>query len=185
MDLVDKEHVAGLEARQDGGEVTYALNRGTGCDADADLHLGGDDVGKSGLAEAGRTVEQHVIERLTSLARRLDADADVVLDLLLVDVVGEALRPQRRVGLQVAFLRLTGHGAFGAVTIRLRLWHRGSLPQCERMSVFRWRQRACATPRAPRRRASGCSPRAGRRHRWGRASRCRACGVRRRRGHLA
>ena len=48
-------------------------------------------------------------------ARRLDADADVVLDLLLVDVLGEPLRAQRRIRLQVAVLRLASHDALGSI----------------------------------------------------------------------
>ena len=39
---------------------------GPGRDADADAHLGGDDVRQRRLAEAGRAVEQHVVERLAA-----------------------------------------------------------------------------------------------------------------------
>jgi hypothetical protein len=37
------------------------------------------------LAEAGRAVEEEVIERLAPLLRRVDGDTDVVLELLLAD----------------------------------------------------------------------------------------------------
>ena len=53
VDLVDEEDVMFLEVGQDGGEVAGALDGGAGGDANGDAHLGGDDVGEGGLAEAG------------------------------------------------------------------------------------------------------------------------------------
>ena len=50
-------------------------------------HLVRDDRGERGLAQAGRAAEQDVVERLLPPARRLDVDAQVLLDALLPDEV--------------------------------------------------------------------------------------------------
>jgi hypothetical protein len=46
-----------------------------------DLELIGDDVRQGGLAEARRPEDQHVIQGLAALARRLDEDLHLVLTL--------------------------------------------------------------------------------------------------------
>ena len=73
MDLVDEEHVARLERGEDRGDV-LALEPGAGDLPDADAELVADDLRKRGLAEARRPREQHVVERLTAGARRLERD---------------------------------------------------------------------------------------------------------------
>jgi hypothetical protein len=85
VDFVDEEHIVLLEVRQDSGEVAGALYGRSRCNAHRDAHLGGDDVRERRLAEAGRAVEEEVIERLAPLLRRVDGDTDVVLELLLAD----------------------------------------------------------------------------------------------------
>src|SRR5690606_23043971 len=50
-------------------------------------------------AESRRTGEQHVVERLAACAGGLDEDAELGLDLLLADEIGQQLRPQRAVEL--------------------------------------------------------------------------------------
>ncbi len=55
--------------------------------------LAGEDVGERGLAEAGRSEDERVIERLAAHHRGLHEDLELRLDLLLADVVGEPLRP--------------------------------------------------------------------------------------------
>jgi hypothetical protein len=54
-------------------------------------------VGQGGLAQPRRAVEQDVVERLAPAARRIDGDAQVVLQLLLADELGQAARAERRV----------------------------------------------------------------------------------------
>ncbi len=55
----------------------------------------GQDGRQRRLAEAGRAVEEDVVEGLAALLRRRDCDAQVVLDALLADVLIEQARPQR------------------------------------------------------------------------------------------
>ena len=68
---------------------------------DRHAELVGDDVGERRLAEPGRAVEQHVIERFAALLRRGDRDVQVLADALLADVVVERARAQPRLVLDV------------------------------------------------------------------------------------
>ena len=95
MDLVDEQHVARLEVGQERGEVAGALEHGTRRLAQVHAELVRDDVRQRRLAEAGRTEQQHVVERFAALPRRLDEDRELLADLFLADVLGEAARAQR------------------------------------------------------------------------------------------
>ena len=68
MDFVDEEHIAGPQVGQDGGQVPGALDGRSGRDLDVDAHLIGNHVGQGGLAEAGRTVKQDMIQGFAALA---------------------------------------------------------------------------------------------------------------------
>ena len=118
MDLVDEQHVALLQVGEDAGDVDLALEGGARGGVHADLHLGGDDAGEGGLAQAGRAGQQHVVEGLAAVARRLHEDLELLLDARLAHEVGEALGAQRLV--EVALFgqlggvgdapRVVGHG---------------------------------------------------------------------------
>jgi hypothetical protein len=101
VDLVDEEHLLGLEVHQDVDEIAGTLEHRSRRRLEGYLHLLGDDRGQGGLAEAGRPEEEDVVEGLRALLRRLDEDAEVVDDALLPDILGEAPRPDRRFGLDV------------------------------------------------------------------------------------
>jgi hypothetical protein len=94
MDLVDEEHVAIIEARQDRGEVALALDRRPRNRADADAELVADDERERRLAEPRRACEQNVIERLAPRLRRVERDRELLLDALLSDEVVERARPK-------------------------------------------------------------------------------------------
>ena len=53
-----------------------------------------DHVGERRLAEARRTVQQHVIERFAALLGGGDRDLQVLADAILADVLVERARPQ-------------------------------------------------------------------------------------------
>src|SRR5207253_2145659 len=57
-------------------------------------HLGRDDMRERGLAEARRTEQQHVIERLFTRLRRGDEHLELAARRLLADIVTETRRPQ-------------------------------------------------------------------------------------------
>src|SRR3990172_5384039 len=62
MDLVDEQNVPILEIREDGGQITGALENRTGGGLDFHTELVSDDVRKRGFSETGRSAEQYVIE---------------------------------------------------------------------------------------------------------------------------
>ncbi len=101
--LVDEEDVARLQRRQHRGEVARALDGGPGGDADGDAHLGGEDHRQRGLAEAGRAVDEDVVERLLARERGGDGDAQALLDCLLPEVLRQPSRPERQ--LRAGFVR--------------------------------------------------------------------------------
>jgi hypothetical protein len=68
-------------------------------------------VGERGLAEAGRAVEEEVVERLAALLGGVDGDAEIVLELLLADELIEATRAEGKVDRLVVVLRLAGDDA--------------------------------------------------------------------------
>ena len=64
VDFVDEQDLARLECREQRREVAGALDDRAGGGLDRDLELGGDHVGQAGLADAGRSEQEHVVERL-------------------------------------------------------------------------------------------------------------------------
>ena len=73
MDLVDEQHVARLERGEDRRDV-LALETRPGDLTDADAELVADDLRKRRLPEPRWPGKQHMIERLTPGARRLEGD---------------------------------------------------------------------------------------------------------------
>ena len=70
---------------------------GAGGGAKADAKLTRHDLRQRGLAEPRRTHEQHVIQRLAPLARRLDEDREILARLGLAHELRQQLRAQRGV----------------------------------------------------------------------------------------
>ena len=97
MDLVDEQHVVLFEVVHDRGEVGGALDRRTRSHVDVDAELARDDVRERGLAEAGRSREQHVIEHFGASASGLDRHAENFLGALLADELVERARAQREI----------------------------------------------------------------------------------------
>ena len=98
MDLVDEQEVALLEVGQQAGEVARLLDHRAGGDAHVAAHLGAEDEGEGGLAEAGRAAEQDVVERLAAASGRADHDLEAFDGLGLAGKIAERQRPQRRLG---------------------------------------------------------------------------------------
>ena len=97
MDFVDEQNVALFEIGQQRREIAGLGDHGTGGGAKADAEFARHDLRQRGLAEAGRTDEQHVIQRLVTLARRLDEDREILARLRLADEFRQQLRAQRGV----------------------------------------------------------------------------------------
>jgi len=78
-------------------------------------------VGERGLAEAGRAVEEEVVERFVALLGGVDGDAEVVLELLLADELVEAPGPESSFQRLVFVLDLAGSDALGRRCRLLRM----------------------------------------------------------------
>ena len=98
MDLVDEQHIVRLQIGELGGEVASLLDHGSRCGAKAHAHLARHDLCERRLAESGRAVEQHVVERLAPRPGGGNEYLEVLANLLLADEVVERLRTQRQFG---------------------------------------------------------------------------------------
>jgi hypothetical protein len=75
-------------------------------------HLVGHHMRQGGLAQTGRPIKEHMVERFAALAGGRDQNAEVFLDILLPDQVRERLRAQGLVEAVVRF-RFGVQQAFG------------------------------------------------------------------------
>ena len=97
VDLVEEEHLALGELREDGREVAGVLNRRAAGDAQRRVHLGRDDHGEGGLAEARRTRQQHVVGSAATLPSPIENQRQLLAHPFLADELGQVLGPKGRV----------------------------------------------------------------------------------------
>ena len=102
MDLVDEQDVARLEAGEDRSHVALPLERRPRDGAQPDAELLADDRRERRLAEPGRPHEEDVVERLTTAARGLERDLELLLCPLLADELVELPWPKGVLDLLVA-----------------------------------------------------------------------------------
>ena len=86
MDLIHEQDIVFRQIGEQGRQIAGLFDGRAGGDADVDPHLVGNDVGEGGLTQAGRAVEQHVVQRLVPHFGSLDKDLQVALGLGLADV---------------------------------------------------------------------------------------------------
>ena len=101
MDLVDEQHLARREVRDDADEIAGLLDRGARGRAHLHAELVRDHVGERRLAEARRSVQQHVVERFAAMCRGGDRHLEVLADPVLADVLVEPARTKPRFVLRV------------------------------------------------------------------------------------
>ena len=103
VDLIDEEHVPGLEIGQQRGEVARAC-ASTGPEVARKPTPSSRETMWASvvLPRPGGTREQHMVERLAAGAGGLDEDGEIVARLGLADEFREALGPQR--GFEVVVL---------------------------------------------------------------------------------
>src|SRR4051794_20378743 len=94
MDFINEVDVAGRQADEQACYVARSFERGRRGDPDVDAHLLGDDEAERRLAQAWRTVEEQMVERLVAVLGRIDRDLQTRLETFLARVVRKALRPQ-------------------------------------------------------------------------------------------
>ena len=111
MDLVDEEDVPRLQVGQQGREVAAALDHRPRGLAKARPHLVRDDVSEGGLAKAGGTEDEHVVEGVAARARRLDEETELLADGGLADVLVETTGADAPFDEFLASFRLGRHEA--------------------------------------------------------------------------
>jgi hypothetical protein len=94
VDFVDKEHVPVAEIGDDGRQVPRPLYRRARRYSQVAPDLGGDDISQRGLAQARRSVEQYMVERLIPAPGSGNSYFQVFNDLGLPDEIVQAPRSQ-------------------------------------------------------------------------------------------
>ena len=106
VDLVDEQHVAGLELGEHGREVPGPLH----CRARGGLEVGlefvGDNVSQGGLAEAGRSGKQQVVDWFAALASGTEQHVEMPLELSLANEVTQGAGPESRFAKPIDGLRI-------------------------------------------------------------------------------
>ncbi len=95
VNLVDEQHVARFEIGEDGGQIAGLGQHRPRGRAEVDTEFARHDLRQRGLAETGRAGKQHMVERLATVARRLDEDRQILARLLLADEFVQHLGAQR------------------------------------------------------------------------------------------
>ena len=117
VDLVHEEDVALVDIGQDAHEVAAALERRPRRGDHGGAHLVGENGRERRLPETRRSREQHVVERLAALARRLHRHPQALDGRALAHVLVEPLGAQLALDLRLFrqgdaahHARLVGHG---------------------------------------------------------------------------
>ncbi len=111
MDFVHEQQFIRLQVREQRREVAGAFQHRARCLLETDAKLVRDHVRERGLAETGRAEDQDMVERLATIARRLDEDLHLRLHRRLANIVDERLRPHRAVIDFLVALRCGGNHA--------------------------------------------------------------------------
>ncbi len=94
VDFVEEEDLFGLEVGENGGHVALDLESGAGGLLETDVEFVRNDGGEGGFAEAGRSEEEDVVERLAAGLGGLEGDGELLLGFSLANELGEALGAQ-------------------------------------------------------------------------------------------
>ena len=105
MDFVDEQHVTFFEVCEQPGQVARLVNRRAAGAFEIRAHRLGQNVGQRGFAEAGRAVQQDVVERFLAFLRGGHGDFEPFLDLGLAGEFGKERRTQRQLQRHVGFVQ--------------------------------------------------------------------------------
>src|SRR6266567_1191457 len=108
VNFVEKENLFLFERSQDRRQVALALQQRPRAGLDRNVQFVGDDLRQRGLAQPGRAVKQHVVQRFAAAARRVDSNLNIFFDALLPDVLVETLGAHAYVNARVFVKRLPG-----------------------------------------------------------------------------
>ena len=87
MDLVDEQHIPGLQVGHQGGDVARFLQHRARGGLEGHPHLVGDDAGQGGLAEARGAEDQGVVQRLAPAQGGLQENAHLLAHRPLAHVL--------------------------------------------------------------------------------------------------
>jgi hypothetical protein len=94
VNLVDKEHIARFEVREDGCEVPLALYDRPGGASHLHPQLIADNGSQRCFPQAGKPVKEDMVQRFPTESCRFDKNGQVFLDSILADILIEALGAQ-------------------------------------------------------------------------------------------
>ncbi len=83
MDLIYKKNVSGLQSRKQPGQIAGFVQYGTRCYAQSHSQFVSNDMGKGGLAQSRRAMQQYVVQRISPQQGRLHEYLKIVGDLVL------------------------------------------------------------------------------------------------------
>ena len=93
MDLVDEQDLARFHVGQEGHQVSLLDDGRAGRDAHVGPHFVRDHVGEGGFSQAGRSVEQDVLERFAALLGGVHRDDELLAQRLLSRHLGQTRGP--------------------------------------------------------------------------------------------
>ena len=105
VNFVDEQNIAGLQVGQNRREVASLGNYRPRGRPKADPELTRHDLRQRRLSETGRPVQQGMVQRLATLARRLDENGQILSYRLLPDEIVESLRSQGKVAMVASIER--------------------------------------------------------------------------------
>ncbi len=95
MNFINKQDVALFQVGKQRRQVTGAFQRRAGGDSKIHAQLVGDDRRQRGFSQAGRAIQQHVIQRFAAQASGIDKYRQIFLHLFLTDIIVHGTRAQR------------------------------------------------------------------------------------------
>ena len=101
LNLIDENDLIPFDVTQDTEEIRGILERRAGRLFDRYPKFVGHDIGERRLAEAGRTVEDNMVEGVAALLRRFDEYTQVPLELRLPHKLFECFRTKERLALEL------------------------------------------------------------------------------------
>ena len=96
VNLVQEQHLAGGQRRQNRRQITRMLNRRAGGDAQRRLHLSRNNHRESGLTQTGRARQQHMVGATATHLRSLQHQGQLLTHAALTHKVVQGLRAQCR-----------------------------------------------------------------------------------------
>ena len=112
MNLVDKQHIAGLQIGHQRGNIAGFFQHRPGGGFQGDPHFIGDDTGQGGFAQPRRTKNQGVIQRLTAALGGLQENRHLLAHHVLAHILLQGPGPYSPVhGIFPRALGLRGYQA--------------------------------------------------------------------------